>query len=186
MKFLDTINGSIKNFGKGMLAIFAIKLLLFGGVFVSQSCQTDSIEDSTSIEQKLALSKFESLVRTSTPKIQSMVKRQQNLLVSKSKSIKYESEQTENEAKEMLEPIISGAKELLVAFDFTDSDLAEELEDTNDARIAIVGLAILAAKDETSKQTALNFTNVFITSTYAQDVGDTVACVGAGIRTRCF
>ena len=53
MKFIQTINSSANKFAKGMVGIFAIKLMLFGGAFLIQSCQTDEIEDTQSIEQEL-------------------------------------------------------------------------------------------------------------------------------------
>ena len=172
MKFLDTINDSIKKFSKGMLAVFAIKLLLFGVAFTIQSCQTYTIEDSTNIEQELALSKFESLVRTSTPKIQSVVSKQQNLLLFRSKASNLDVNAQTEEAKEVMMPIVAGTKELLRAFDFTESDLSEEFEDLEDPRIALIGLAVLAAQDESSNQTAMNFSSMFGRTVYALNLYD--------------
>lgn len=174
MKFLDTINGSIKKFGKGMFAIFAIKLLLFGGAFIIQSCQTDPVEDSTNIEQELALSKFESLVRTSTPKIQSVMSKQQNLLLSRSENATDVSAQTEEDVKEAMMPLVNGSKELLLSLEITEEDLLEEFEDLEDPRIALVGMLVLAASSEENNQTAFNFTSIFITSSYAQSTGGKV------------
>ena len=53
MKFIQTINSSANKLAKGIVGIFAIKLLLFGGAFLIQSCQTDEIEDTQTIEQEL-------------------------------------------------------------------------------------------------------------------------------------
>ena len=178
MKFLDTINGSIKKFGKGMLAIFAIKLLLFGGAFVVQSCQTDSIEDSTNIEQQLALSKFESLVRTSTPKIQSVVSKQQNLLLSRSASATDVTAQTEEEAKEVMMPIVQGAKELLSQYGVNEGDLAEEFGTSDDPRTAILGLMTLRIEQLSieNNETTASVQNFLFTPLYAQSALEVVDC----------
>lgn len=171
MKTLNPIEKSIKRFGKGMLAVFVIKLLLFGGAFIIQSCQTDSIEYSQNIEQELALFKFEGLVKTSIPKIQSIVVEQHNLSFSKNTSAVVATN-TDKEIREILMPMVTGTKELLATFDFTETDLSEEFNDLEDPRIALIGLAVLAAKDETNNQTAMNFANIFGKTVYAQDAYD--------------
>jgi len=43
MKTLETIKVSLRKIGKGLLAIFVIKLIFFGGFFIVQSCQTESV-----------------------------------------------------------------------------------------------------------------------------------------------
>lgn len=185
MKFSDTINGSIKKFGKGMLAIFAIKLLLFIGAFAIQSCQTDSIEDSTNIEQELALSKFESLVRTSTPKIQSVVSKQENLLLSRSASTTDVSTQAEEEVKEALIPLIEGSRELFHAFELSDNDIEEILDNGDSSTLAMLGLTFLAYSNESKNNNdtaSLDLLNsVFnIQTANAQDWGAIGGCaIGA-------
>ena len=185
MKFSDTINGSIKKFGKGMLAIFAIKLLLFIGAFAIQSCQTDSIEDSTNIEQELALSKFESLVRTSTTKIQSVVSKQENLLLSRSASTTDVSTQAEEEVKEALIPLIEGSRELFHAFELSDNDIEEILDNGDSSTLAMLGLTFLAYSNESKNNNdtaSLDLLNsVFnIQTANAQDWGAIGGCaIGA-------
>jgi hypothetical protein len=53
------MKNGLNKFAKGMFAIFTIKLLLFGVVFVVQSCQTDN-EIFENSEQQIALEKFKS------------------------------------------------------------------------------------------------------------------------------
>ena len=167
------MKSGLKKIANGILAIFIIKLILFGGTFVIQSCKTDSIEDTQIVEQELAISKFENLVRTLTPKIQSVASKQQNFLLSKSAaSTRDVSVHIEEEAREVMMPIVAGTKELLAAFDFTESDLSEEFEDLEDPRIALIGLAVLAVQDQESNQTALNFARMFGQTVYAQDLYD--------------
>ena len=38
-------NGALKNFGKGLIGLFAIKLILFGGALLLESCNKDSMKD---------------------------------------------------------------------------------------------------------------------------------------------
>ncbi|SDS53166.1 hypothetical protein SAMN05216503_3361 [Polaribacter sp. KT25b] len=45
MKILDTINSSIKKFAKGMFALFTINILIFGGILLVQSCQTEDFQE---------------------------------------------------------------------------------------------------------------------------------------------
>jgi hypothetical protein len=52
------MKNGLNKFAKGMFAIFTIKLL-FGVIFVVQSCQTDN-EIFENSEQQIALEKFES------------------------------------------------------------------------------------------------------------------------------
>jgi hypothetical protein len=56
------MENGFKKFAKGMFAIFTIKLLLVGIIFVIQSCQTD-YEIFENSEQQIALNKFESLAK---------------------------------------------------------------------------------------------------------------------------
>jgi hypothetical protein len=186
MNILSKISGAIKKFGKGMLAVFAIRILLFAGAFVIQSCEVESIEDSISIKQELALSTYESLVRSSTPKIQNIVNKYQHELLAKSANARNINTEMEQDLMETLIPILDETKRLLFEFGYTEDDLSQQVEDLNDTRIIIVGLAILAAKDDASKETVQHFSNLFIQSAYAQDVGDTVACAGAALGLDVF
>lgn len=62
MKFLKKMNNITVKVAKGMLAIFMIKLVLFSGVLIFQSCQTeeDSNYDSAQLENEFLSSLFES------------------------------------------------------------------------------------------------------------------------------
>ena len=55
-----------------------------------------------------------------------------------------------------------------------ESELGEDFYDLDDPRIALIGLAILAANDESGNQTAMNFAGMFGTTVYAQDTYDCV------------
>jgi hypothetical protein len=156
MKILNTINGSIRKFGKGMLAIFAIKLLFFGGAVVLQSCETESIGSQDKIEQNLAFSKFESLVQESIPKIRTLKERQEKELFLKGQRSESINKQNQEEMTVALQPLVDGSKELLSYFDYTESDLSEDFEDLNDPRISLIGLMLLSAQNQNINTTASN------------------------------
>ena len=170
MKFIQTINSSANKFAKGMVGIFAIKLMLFGGAFLIQSCQTDEIEDTQTIEQEFALLKFEGIVRSSIPRIQSVVEKQQSFTTNSMTTLSIETQQqNEDEIVESLKPLVEGTKELLLAYDIGSNELSEDFEDLNDPKIALVGLFALALESEESNETVMNFTSAFIPSAYAAD-----------------
>jgi len=76
------MKNGLNKFAKGMFAIFTIKLLLFGVVFLVQSCQTDN-EIFENSEQQIALEKFESLAKTTTVKLENMALKHNNTLGAK-------------------------------------------------------------------------------------------------------
>lgn len=154
------MKNGLNKFAKGMFAIFTIKLLLFGVVFLVQSCQTDN-EIFENSEQQIALEKFESLAKTTTVKLENMALKHNNTLGAKG------SNSEEEEAKEVLRPLIQGSKELFSAYDISESDFAEEL-DPEDPRIAILGLALLSVKTN-NNEVAMNLSGLFVSSMYAQD-----------------
>lgn len=169
MKFIQTINSSANKFAKGMVGIFAVKLMLFGGAFLIQSCQTDEIEDTQSIEQEFALLKFERLVRSSIPRIQNAVEKQQSFTTNSMTTLSIETQQqNEDEIVESINLLVEETMELLLAFEIEEKDLEDVFGNKNDPRIVIAGLALLGMGNENNNQTAFNLSNIFVQSTYAQ------------------
>lgn len=158
------MKNGLNKFAKGMFVIFTIKLLLFGVVFVMQSCQTDN-EIFENSEQRIALKKFESLAKHTAVKFENMALKQNNTLNAKGSS-----SEDEEKAKEVLRPLIQGSKELFSAYGINESDF-EELE-SEDPRIAILGLALLSAKTNNNNRVAINLAGLFATSVYAQNAYD--------------
>jgi len=156
------MKNGLNKFAKGMFAIFTIKLMLIGSAFLVQSCETnDEIFENS--EKEIALSKFESLLRQTTPTLKTSIK-SNNLNTSLSKTVA----QSENEAKELINPLVNGTKELLLAFEIEEKDLEEVFGSKDDPRLVIVGLALLSAGSEENSQAAINFSSLFGQSTYAQ------------------
>lgn len=163
------MENGFKKFAKGMVAIFTIKLLLVGTIFVIQSCQTDN-EIFENPEQQIALNKFESLAKKTTIRLESVAIKQNSLLIAKSANFEEIQNQTEQEAKDVLKPLIEGTKELFSSYGVEESDFLEEL-DSEDPRIAILGLALLSAKNN-DNEVAVNLSGLFVSDMYAQDAYD--------------
>ena len=159
------MKNGLNRFAKGMFAIFAIKLLFFGIMFINQSCQTeDDIFENQ--EQKIALQKFENLFLEIQPKIENTFDKQNLLLIKKSYVL---DKQTVEKSKEILTPLVKGSKELLKSYGINESDFLEEFADLNDPRIAFVGLMILSAdkKKEKDNLVSINYASFFVASAYA-------------------
>jgi hypothetical protein len=152
----------INKFAKGVFAIFTIKLLFFGIVFLNQACQNDIgiIENE---EQQIALDNFENLAKQTTVKFNNLALKNDYFLSTNQK-------QTEQEAKNIIQPLIDGSKELFSFYGVSESDFLENL-DSQDPRIAILGLALLSAKRKNNK-VAMNFSELFVGNLYAQDTFD--------------
>ncbi len=164
---------------KECLQSLTIKLLFFSLIFLNQACQTDEHEFDN-IEQKLALQKFENLVKESTVNIQQIVEKQ-NEFLAKGVSSEKINETLESEARLALNPIVNGTKELLSTFNISEYDLSEDFDDINDSRTAIIGIVLLASKDKSSNETAMNFSNLFVTQMHAQSLEDVGRCAAAAV-----
>ena len=166
-------------FAKGMFAIFTIKLLFFSLIFLIQACQTDEHEFDN-IEQKLALQKFQNLIKESTVNIGKIVEKQ-NEFLAKGVSSEKINETLESEAKLTLNPIVNGTKELLSTFNISEYDLLKDFDDSNDPRIAIIGIVLLASQDKSGNSTAMNFSQLFVNPMHAQSLEDAGKCAAAAI-----
>ena len=182
MKVLNTVNNGIQKFAKGMFALFMINLLIFGGMLLVQSCQTDN-EIFENDNQKLALQKFENLVKETTPKIQNVVDKQKFELSTKNINSKEDKARYEEEAKIALQPLMEGSKELFYSFDLNDSDFNDILNGNDPVVLAMLGLTVLSVKSEkTNKSISLNNINSIlgIQTANAQDWSEIGSCA-AGV-----
>lgn len=167
------ING-LKKFAKGMFAIFTIKLMFLGVILIIQSCETnDEIFENS--EKELALSKFENILWQTTPILRTGLKNNNSDIRFSRTENGNVADELDNEADELIEPLINGTKELLLAFEIEEKDLEEIFGSKDDPRLVIFGLALLSAENEYNNQTVADFSNLFIQSTYAQSgVGNCV------------
>jgi hypothetical protein len=157
----------INKFAKGVFAIFTIKLLFFGIVFLNQACQTDDNIFSIS-EKELALENFENMAKQVLPKLQGNLEKSR--LLNKSSDTEMSNKNVED-IMNIMNPLTVTSTELLKTYGFTEKELTEDMGDVNDPRLVIIGLAILKAETK-NKEVAMNIDSFFATSVYAQDTFD--------------
>ncbi|MCH3881500.1 MULTISPECIES: hypothetical protein [Tenacibaculum] len=157
----------LNKFAKGMFAIFTIKLLFFGMMFLNQSCQTDDNIFSTS-EKELALERFENMSKEVLPDLKISLEKM-------SLSNKSSNSEMNNESIEILinklNPLVNSSVELLQNYGFTNDELTAEMGTVNDPKLVIIALAILKAETK-NNEVSMNIDSFFASSMYAQDTFD--------------
>jgi hypothetical protein len=161
------MKNGLNKFAKGVFAIFTIKLLFFGIVFLNQACQTDDNIFSIS-EKELALENFENMAKQVLPKLQGNLEKSR--LLNKSSDTEMSNKNVED-IMNIMNPLTVTSTELLKTYGFTEKELTEDMGDVNDPRLVIIGLAILKAETK-NKEVAMNIDSFFATSVYAQDTFD--------------
>lgn len=172
MALFNQFHNSIKKATFGFVALFLIKVLLFSGALIIQSCSVDKETETIEAEefvQNAAMLKFKLLVHNTAPMLNTLTHQTKKGSAIVTMSTQQDQEQ---QAKTILMPLVESSKELLAAYHFTEADLAKEFDDLNDPRILIIGLAMLAAESETANQTAMNFASMFGTFVYANKYWD--------------
>lgn len=162
------MKNGLSKFAKGMFAIFTIKLLFFGIMFLNQSCQTDDDIFNTS-KKELALKEFENTAKLTLPLIKKSVDKYQL----KSSNLSSKSTLDEEYIKESLSPLINETKNLLLAYGITEKELQDNIGDLNNPDLIVVGLALFQAENG-NNEVSMNFGNLFATQIYAQDAYDCV------------
>lgn len=144
MKILNSINNSVKRFLKGILGLLMINIMLFAGFMMIQSCQSDNELIETQ-EQKLALEKFEFLAKETNIKIQ------QDLSFNNGNNLQQKSN-NENEAKEVLNPLISESKNLLISYGFTEDEIIEEFGSFDSPEVIYMSFAIAGLSKQANSE----------------------------------
>ena len=164
---LKTIHRTLRRLAKVLGAIFASKLLLILGVMIFQGCET-SEEKFEDFQRQEALSKFEIVVKETTPKISSIVSDHVTGLSNDVTINAKNYHRLEQKAKRIMKPLVEETKELLLTYHITEDEVTREFQDPDDPRIALVGLFLLAAENDQKKETAVNFAGTFGTFSFAQ------------------
>tara|TARA_B110000114_G_scaffold180549_1_gene216557 strand:+ start:155 stop:832 length:678 start_codon:yes stop_codon:yes gene_type:complete len=149
MKIIETLNSGMKKIAKGMFALFTINLLIFGGIILIQSCQTD---DENFEINNVELDNFKSLVINISPEVKTTLKQNNKNVLGKS----INSQDEESEAKEILQPAVTGAKKLLLSYGFSEKEISDEFGTTINKDILMAGLAILEIEKEANKMNDLS------------------------------
>jgi hypothetical protein len=163
MKIIETLNSGMKKIAKGMFALFTINLLIFGGVLLIQSCQTDD-EIFENNNQKIELEKFKELVINTVPKAKKTTLKSN--LLSKNANL-----ENENNAKESLKSLSNGSRDLLESYGFTTKEIEDEYGSWDDPKVVSLSLTLFRLEqiNEKSNKTSFNFSPLFIQSSYAQN-----------------
>jgi len=167
MRKLNTKNRTMRNLAKGLGVIFALKLVLLIGAMIFQSCESNE-EEFQDFQRQKALSKFEIVVKETTPRIRSIVSDHVTDLSNKGIMKGKNSHQLEQKAKRIMKPLVEETKELLLTYNVTEEEVTREFEDPNDPRIALIGLFLLAAENDEKKEIAGNFAQAFGSFSIAQ------------------
>ena len=164
MKFLDliNINNSIKKFGKGMLAIVTIKLLLIVGVFVIQSCGTNELETGAIDHEAIAFQKtlnefalnMEELLENGVEKSNLMASKEVwhcNLFNINGQEVNFcFSESHITQMKQNMQQTINSAKDFLYSRGLNDNDINEILEGSDDSSLIPLVESVLYVEAEAS------------------------------------
>jgi len=165
---LKTLPLWAKRLGRGLVVIFVCKVCLIGAAMTLESCQSNEEEYKT-IQQEEALNSFEALVKNTTPKIKHLMEDYPAVLKNPDLLDQKSVQKLEKEVNTLLQPMVQGTKKLLKWYEVEEEYLSQEFTDTNDPRIALVGLFLLAAENREKQAVALNFAQAFGTLSYAQD-----------------
>lgn len=162
------MKNGLSKFTKGMIAVFTIKLLFFGMIFINQSCQKDNNDLFLNSKKEVTLNNFKKVIIEITPRIQTLVEKERLMLANKSTNHKETLAKIEEETKQELIGLVSSSKELFKLYDVTENDISQEFDNLNDPRIALVGLMIFTAETK-DKEVALNFASLLATPAYAMN-----------------
>lgn len=151
MEFLDTINGSIKKFGKGMFAIFLLKSLLFGIVLINQSCNNEEYYEegiNTNSDEMNAF--FKSAFEVSKKYVSTNSTNEnigtKNDLIHHTRASS-ENSQSEEEAKFILEPVVENGIALLKSYGLTDDEIINEFGSLSEPEIVTAALAVYRTEE---------------------------------------
>ncbi len=136
-----------------MFAIFTIKFIFIGLMFLNQACSDDlNYEDGIS-PNKIESQKFINSVKIANEKIKNSsilsYHEQQNNLSNefKTDSLSSEDEPTEEEAQEILKPVVNDGVALLKSFGVTEEEIINEFGSLDSPDIATAALAVHRIND---------------------------------------
>ena len=166
MTQLKMLQLKLKNRVNSVRTVLNLKAILVVGTILFGSCQSQE-GDYKELEKNEAIAKFENIVIRTTAEINGLMVKYPEVLAEKGMIKEERSKALEKEARTVLRPVVNGTKALLKSYNVDEEYLRKEFEDTEDPRIALVGLMILAAENSEKMAVASNFVNAFGTVGYA-------------------
>lgn len=149
-----------------MFAIFTIKLLFLGIIFINQACQT---EDSPVLSQDQALINFEQELQITQPKLGAILQKSNMSLGNETIKKNVKENQLGIETADALAPLVNLSLDLFESFGYNTKEISEEFGSLSDSRIALLGMLVYASeKAAKNKKTAFNPSyNLFGNKVYA-------------------
>ncbi len=163
---LKTLPLWARKLGRGLVTIFVCKVCLIGAAMTLGSCQSNE-EDYKTLQKEEALSSFESLVMSTTPKIKNLMDEYPDVVKNPDLMDQKRVLRLEKEVNTLLQPMVLSTKKLLKWYEVEEEYLKQEFINPNDPRIALIGLLLLAAESSENQEVALNFAQAFGTVGYA-------------------
>ncbi|MEZ2413838.1 hypothetical protein ACA086_02665 [Muriicola sp. E247] len=166
MTQLKMLQLKLKNRVDSLRSVLSLKAILVVGMILLGSCQSQE-GDYKELEKNEAIAEFEDIVIKTTPEIKVLMQRYPQALTEKGMMMEERSIALKREARNVLRPVVNGTKALLKSYNVDEEFLRQEFKDSEDPRIALVGLMILAAESSENMAVASNFVNAFGTVGYA-------------------
>lgn len=156
-----------KRLSRGLAVLFALKMMLIAGAITMESCQSQEEEFQTTSGQK-ALDSFEAVIRNATPQISKIMKENPDVFQDKGEPMSAKYQEIEEGIRNIMMPVVKETKVLLKDYNVDESFLQAEFGDSDDPRISLVGLMILAAESQEKKATAMSFAQALGTPGFAK------------------
>jgi len=163
-----------RRFTRGGLILFAFQFSLFATILIFQGCDEINAEDNSIQEaivdlKQVLIENQVSLNQFSNSYYDSQQKSRANLASSNGSS--------EEEAIEVLLPLLEKSKELLALYGVDDQQILEELGDVNYVRLIVLAVGAMSYEESQGSLSSTNGMNVFLGNRlYAQTDNPYVDC----------
>jgi hypothetical protein len=159
-KTLKNVTDVFSKYGKIIIVLFTIKILLFGSLFLFNSCKKQ-IPNLVENQQQESVSNMKDVTIESLDFIKNDLNIQE---LKKEKSLTF-SDEIEVKAKKELTPIIENGLNVLYSYGLTDKDILENFESLEDPKIALLALAIVSV--ESTEETHANLNSFLVNNSFA-------------------
>lgn len=160
---------------KGLVTIYACKILCISVAFLIQSCQQVDHLPPTHPHQA-SLLQFEKVAISTSQALD------QQKVLDKGKAVRV----SDAEVQRLMAPLLESSKQLLQSYGVVAQDIAQELSNADDPKIILVALAIFAQEKNEPTTAALHLNQLFGHQAFAQNVSidkkpDMWTCAGKAL-----
>ncbi len=171
-KTLKNVTDVFSKYGKIIIVLFTIKILLFGSLFLFNSCKKQ-IPNLVENQQQESVSNMKDVTIESLDFIKNDLNIQE---LKKEKSLTF-SDEIEVKAKKELTPIIENGLNVLYSYGLTDKDILENFESLEDPKIALLALAIVSVESTEETHACLN--SFLVNNSFAAQQGQGSPSIGS-------